>query len=295
MITVVGEALVDLLISPTGEVEAALGGAPFNTARACGRLDVDVEFVGALSTDRFGTMLADQLVADGVSIDAAPRVGAPTTLAAAELDESGAASYHFYIERTSAPALSQVVGGGEVWFTGGLGLVLEPMATAVEAALTGDAGARRLVMVDVNCRPLVVPDRDAYVGRVARIAAAADIVKVSDDDLAYLSPGVAPLDAARALLAGGPSVVLLTAGAAGVTVLTAHDERFVPSVPVEVVDTVGAGDTFGAGFLVAWCESGDLRAFADLGRLADAAAFGARVAAIVVGRQGADPPRRSDV
>ena len=295
MITVVGEALVDLLISPDGGVEAALGGAPFNTARACGRLGADVEFVGALSTDRFGTMMAAQLVADRVSIAHVLRVDAPTTLAAAELDESGAASYHFYIEGTSAPAVPEVAGGGDVWFTGGLGLVLEPMATAVETALADGSGDRRLAMVDVNCRPLVVPDRDAYVARVRRILATTDIAKFSDDDLGYLSPGVEPLDAARALLDGGPSVVLLTAGAHGVHVLTAASERFVPAVPVDVVDTVGAGDTFGAGFLVRWCEGGDLRAFDDLDHLADAAAFGARAAAIVVSRQGADPPWRHEM
>lgn len=293
MITVVGEALVDLLISPDGEVEAALGGAPFNTARASARLGAEVEFVGALSTDRFGTMLTEQLVDSGVSVEQAPRVEAPTTLAAAELDESGAASYRFYIEGTSAPVLASVQARGRVWFTGGLGLVLEPMAAAVEAGLT--AGVAELVMVDVNCRPLVVPDRAAYVARVGRVLAGTDIAKVSDDDLAYLSPGVAPLDAARAVLGAGPSVVLLTAGAAGVHVLASGGERFVPAERVEVVDTVGAGDTFGAGFLVRWCETGDLGVFDDLDRLAEAAAFGARAAAVVVGRQGADPPRRHEL
>ena len=290
VITVVGEALVDLLISPAGDVEAALGGAPFNTARAGGRLGADVEFVGALSTDRFGTLLAEQLAADGVSTERAPRVVAPTTLAAAELDESGAAAYRFYIDGTSAPALTSVDGGGEVWFTGGLGLVLEPMAASVEAAVDVASASGRLVMVDVNCRPLVVPDRSEYVARVERVVHNSHILKVSDDDLDYLSPGVAPIDAARSLLAAGPSVVLVTAGAAGVHLVTPSAERFVPATPVEVVDTVGAGDTFGAGFLVDWCSGGDVHDLDDIDRLAGAAAFGARVAAVVVGRRGADPP-----
>lgn len=295
VITVVGEALVDLLVSPDGAVEAALGGAPFNTARACGRLGADVEFVGALSTDRFGQLLADRLVADGVSIDRAPRVSVPTTLAAAELDEAGAASYRFYVEGTSAPSLSSVDDGGDVWFAGALALVLEPMAHAVETALTAPPGRAELVMVDVNCRPLIVPDRAAYVARVERVLAHADIVKVSDDDLGYLRPGVPPLDAARALLEQGPRVVLLTAGAQGIHVLTADAERIVPAEPVAVVDTVGAGDTFGAGFLVAWCESGDVRALADVDRLAAAAGFGAAAAAVVITRRGADPPWRHEL
>ncbi len=294
MITVFGEALVDLLIAPDGSVDAALGGAPFNTARACARLGVATEFVGVLSTDRFGTMLADRLTADGVSIDGAPRVELPTTLAAAELDDAGAASYRFYIEGTSAPALTSLAGSGDVWFTGGLGLVLEPMAVTAEAAIVGGAG-RALTMVDVNCRPLIVPDRDRYLTRVLQVLGSTDIAKVSDDDLDYLVPGAAALDAARSLLDHGPSVVLLTAGAAGVHVLTRDGERFVPAERAEVVDTVGAGDTFGAGFLVRWCESGDLRGFDELDRLVDAAAYGARAAAVVVGRRGADPPTRADL
>jgi fructokinase len=294
VILVVGEALIDLVISPAGDVQAALGGAPFNTARACGRLGSPVGFVGALSQDRFGSMLTQQLVDDAVDVSAAPRVDAPTTLAAAEIDDHGHASYRFYIEGTSAPALADVPDvDAAIVFTGGLGLVLEPMATAVERMLAerGD----RVVMVDVNCRPLIVPDRDAYVARVERVLAAADVVKVSDDDLTYLFPGVESLEAARSILDRGPSVVLLTAGGEGAYVITHTGERLVPANRVDVVDTVGAGDSFGAGFLVAWTESGPPGDFTDTDRLVAAAGFGARVAGIVCGRRGADPPWRSEL
>ena len=293
MVIVVGEALVDLVIAPDGSVVAALGGAPFNTARAAGRLGADVVFAGVLGTDRFGTMLANRLADDGVDTTPAPRVDLPTTLAAAELDELGAASYRFYFADTSAPALDEAPPvRGEVLFTGGLGLVLEPMADTIAAMIADFEGVS---MVDVNCRPHIIPDRRAYLDRVSAILAHTDIVKVSDDDLAYLAPGESPLEAARGLLRRGPRVVLLTAGSEGVHVVTARGDRHVPSVPVEVVDTVGAGDSFGAGFLVAWTESGDPSAFEDDDRLADAVAFGARVAAIVCGRRGADPPIRSDL
>jgi fructokinase len=302
VIVVAGEALIDLVISPSGGVETSLGGAPYNTARACGRLGAETAFVGALSVDRFGTMLTSRLEEDGVETAFAPRVDEPTTLAAAELDDRGAASYRFYIDGTSAPALVTPPDlRSDVLFAGGLGLVFAPMADTIEA-MVSDAGAS-MVMIDVNCRPLTVVDRDEYVARVARVVARADVVKVSDDDLRYLAPDLAPIDAARRLLADGARVVLLTAGGAGAHVLTAHDERFVPAEPVDVVDTVGAGDTFGAGFLTAWTGTSgsegevrdDLHDFDDIQRLVDAAAFGAHVAAVVCGRRGADPPWRDEV
>jgi fructokinase len=297
MITVVGEALVDLVIQPDGTVEAKLGGAPFNTARACGRLGAHVRFVGAISVDRFGTMLADQLVADGVDTSAVARVAAPTTLAAAELDGAGAATYRFYICGTSAPMLAAVpaVAPGESVFAGGLGLVLEPMAGVVEAALH-ERAAGTLAMVDVNCRPSIVVDRDDYLARVGRVVSGADIVKVSDDDLAYISPGTSPLDAARSMLGLGASAVLLTRGGDGAHVLTSGRETLVPVDVVDVVDTIGAGDSFGAGFLSWWVASGlGPDDAGDHRSLVDAVRAATRVAGIVVGRRGADPPWRSEL
>lgn len=308
MITIVGEALIDLVVDPDGEVTAALGGAPFNTSRACGRLGVDVSFFGALSDDRFGSMLRDQLVTDGVDVAGAPIVSLPTTLAAAELDERGTARYRFYIDGTSAPSIASgpVLDGTDVVFTGGLALVLEPMATTVEAMIAsltdppadplGDAAGSTMVVVDVNCRPMVVADRERYVGRVRRVVGRSHIVKVSDEDLAYLSPGVDAVTAARELLASGPRVVLLTRGGDGVHVIARTGESFVPVVPVEVVDTIGAGDTFG-GALLAWLTLHDVA----LDDLDDLAVLGAAVraantaAGVACTRRGADPPRRSDL
>ena len=293
MITVVGEALIDLVITPDGSVDAALGGAPFNTARACGRLGAEVRFAGALSIDRFGSMLTDQLAADGVDVSAAPRVEMPTTLAAAELDERGAASYRFYIEGTSAPALVAAPPGqpGDVLFTGGLGLVLEPMATTVEATIA--AALDQLVVIDVNCRPLIIADREAYVARVDRVIAHAQVVKVSDEDLEYLAPGQDSLDAARRLLERGPSVVLLTAGGDGVHVVTPAGVDTVAVPAVDVVDTIGAGDSFGAGFLTWWTDSGS--SIGDADRVVDAVRAATAVAGVVVGRRGADPPWRDEL
>ena len=295
VIIVAGEALVDLVIDPDGDVTAALGGAPFNTARACGRLGVDIGFLGTISIDRFGTMLAARLAADDVSTEHVVRLDLPTTLAAAELDERGAAKYRFYIQGTSAPALSAVPADldFDVLFTGGLGLVLEPMAETIEAlvAATHAADGDQLVMVDVNCRPLIVPNRASYVERVERVIGGAHIVKVSDEDLEYLSPDLDHMDAARRLLELGPSAVLLTAGGGAAHVVTDGGEETVPVDTVEVVDTIGAGDSFGGGFLSWWTLNGKTPAdAADVDQLVHAVRAANTVAGVVCTRRGADPP-----
>lgn len=297
MIVVVGEALVDLVVDANGAVSAALGGAPVNTARACGRLGADVTFGGAISVDRFGSMLTAQLVADNVALDLVERCDQPTTLAVAELDERGAASYRFYVDGTSAPSYSTKLEDRRPdWlFTGGLGLVFEPMADTAEAMLD-DRPAGCAVMVDVNCRPRVVSDRDRYLSRMDRVLRHADIVKVSDEDMAYMHPGAAPLDAARALLACGPGAVLLTAGAESVHVLTAAGAIDVPVPPVEVVDTIGAGDSFSGGFLAWWSGAGwsgerhTVDQIGSLDRLVPAVEAAIAVAAITCTRRGAEPP-----
>ena len=295
MILVAGEALIDLLISPDGEVSAALGGAPFNTARACSRLGGDVTFLGAISIDRFGQMLATQLTDDGVGLDHAARVDLPTTLAAAELDEHGSATYRFYVDGTSAPALDRLPTlrsepAPEFIFTGGLGLVLEPMASVIEELIEA-CSESTVVMIDVNCRPLLIDDRASYVRRVFAMVAATAVVKVSTDDLAYLAPDSDVLDAARSLLTAGAIVVLLTDGSGDVRILTADGERSVPVPKVEVVDTIGAGDTFG-GAALAWfaangCSRQDL---ASIDVVSPAVEFAVRAASIACQRAGADPP-----
>jgi fructokinase len=298
VIVVAGEALVDLVIQPHGAVTAALGGGPYNAARTCGRLGVDVAFLGALSSDRFGAQLAAALTECGVDLSLAPRLDAPTTLAAAEIDERGAATYRFYLDGTSAPALV-VAPALPVATTalqvGTLGLVVEPMASTLEAVVDV-VPPDVLVMLDPNCRPLVIADRNGYVARLQRVLQRADVVKVSDDDLAFLAPGRRSLDAAVDLLATGPRVVLLTAGADGTFVVTAAGVAHVPAEPVAVVDTIGAGDSFGGGFLAWWARRGLGRRQLDDDALVRAATAAAtRVAGITCSRRGADPPWRHEL
>ncbi len=296
MIVVAGEALIDLIVRPDGQLVPVAGGGPYNTARTIGRLGVEVAWLGGLSRDHFGHVLEGGLTADGVSLALAERTDLPTTLAVAELDEGGAATYRFYVDSTSAPAVeAEVLAAGLPMSTravhvGTLGLVLEPMATTFEAlvaALPNDV----LLMVDPNCRPSIIRDPDGFRARIGRVLARADVVKVSTDDLAYLAPGETADDAARRLAALGPRVVLVTDGARPVRAWIDGAVCEVEAPAVTVVDTVGAGDTFGGAFLACLLAGGSGReAVAEPAAVLRAVQFAVRASAMVCERPGADPP-----
>ena len=298
MITVVGEALVDLVVAADGAIAVRAGGAPFNVARACARLGAPVSLVAAISTDRFGQGLMADLTDDGVHTEQVQSVDLPTTLAVAELDVAGAATFRFYVEGTSAVALvtAELPAMTRAIVAGGLGLAVEPMAVAVERIVL-DAGDDVLVMVDLNCRPDAVGDPGRYLARLGRVLARADVIKASIEDLCYIDGATPPAAVAAArLMSGRTRTVLLTAGAAATTVITAADRRTVPVISCPVVDTIGAGDSFTAGFVSWWMASGrtaDDLASVDLVVPAVEAAH--RVAAVVVGRTGADPPHRREL
>jgi fructokinase len=301
MIVVAGESLIDLIVGPDGRVEAIPGGGPYNVARTIGRLGHSVAYLGRLSTDRFGQALRERLVRDGVDCRLVQSTDAPTTLAVAELDESGAATYHFYLDGTSAPGLSDdgladaLPVAARALHIGTLGLVLEPMASTLEAlvlSMPQDA----VVMVDPNCRPSATPDPGALRARVGRLAARADVVKVSRDDLAFLYPGLAMHDAAQSLLRGGPSAILVTDGGKEVRAVVQGASIELPVPQVEIVDTVGAGDAFGGAFLASWIGRGLGRAgLADGGDLGPSVAFAIRVASETVRRAGAEPPSAAEM
>ncbi|MHA6344555.1 carbohydrate kinase family protein [Roseivivax sp. CAU 1761] len=300
MILCCGESLIDMLPreSAAGETAFApyVGGAVFNTAIALGRLGAPAGYFGGLSTDLFGTMLDAALAASRVETGFAARSDRPTTLAFVTLTD-GHARYAFYDENTAGrmlepadlPALGDDVAA---LFFGGISLVSEPAAD-VYAALAAREAGRRVVMIDPNIRPGFIRDPERYRARLAAMLAGADIVKVSDEDMDWL--GTAP----ETLIAEGAALVLVTRGAEGVDAVTAAGAERVPARPAEVVDTVGAGDTFNAGLLAGLhraglLERGALRA-TGLADLRPAVALGAAAAAVTVSRAGANPPWDSEL
>jgi fructokinase len=300
VIVVGGESLIDL-IARSDELRAVPGGGPYNVARTIARLGRSCAYLGALSTDRFGVLLREGLRDDGVNDRWAPFTEDPTTLAVAQIGETGGATYSFYVERTSAcdlsseQALAVLDAAPKVLYVGTLGLVLEPAAASYEA-LVDAASPDVLVAVDPNCRPAVVRDPDAYRARLARVLSRADVVKVSTEDLDYLTPDLDHLAGAQQLRDLGSSVVLLTDGSRDVTIVAQDWEQVLAVPQVTVVDTVGAGDSFLGGVLAVWEARGLGRdELIDEQAVVEAVQFGIAISGITCGRTGADPPRADEL
>lgn len=295
MILCCGEALIDMLPRETAAGENAFapyaGGSVFNTAIALGRLGAPAGFLSGLSTDLFGQILDATLAASNVDASLAIRSDRPTTLAFVKLT-GGQAEYAFYDENTAGrmitpadlPALPVEI---DALFFGGISLPPDPCGATYEALMLREAPTR-VTMIDPNIRPGFITDEAAYRARIGRMMGAADIIKSSDEDLAWLG-----LDA-RALVAGGAKLVCLTEGSKGVTAYWPGGETFVAAKKVAVVDTVGAGDTFSAGLLAGLHKGGLLTkpALAALteAQLVPALELGVAAAAVTVSRAGANPP-----
>jgi fructokinase len=265
MITIAGEALIDLVVDEAGSITAHPGGAPLNVAQTIARLGVDCQFLGRLSADAFGDRLRESLARAGVALAVPEATLAPTSLALATLDDTGAAGYSFYLEGTAAAKLSpadipdDLLERSEILALGGLGLVIEPLASTL-LDLIDRVPAEMTLVLDPNCRPTVIGDLAIYRESLTAFMRRADIVKVSVDDLRLLRPGATAGSAARSLLATGPPAVLVTDGPGPVTVITADAERVIPVPDIDVVDTIGAGDAFVAAFLAGWAQRGMQRA-----------------------------------
>ncbi|MER7334370.1 MULTISPECIES: carbohydrate kinase [unclassified Micromonospora] len=304
MIIVVGEALVDLIEEPPGEAVAHPGGSPANVAVALARLGLPTTLLTQLGDDAHGRLLRAHLADNGVRLDPASVPDLPSTsVARTHVDADGQAGYDFRIAWRSFPRAALTGAGvhADCLHTGSLGAVLPPGADDVRA-LVHARRATTMISYDPNCRPSLMGDRSAARSRVEDLVAASDIVKVSDEDLAWLHPGRGHEQVGREWLDLGARLVVVTRGRGGAWGATRCGEARVDARPVEVVDTVGAGDAFMAGLLAALNDLGLLGAarrgaLAAAGRDDVAAALrrAADVAAWTCRRRGADPPTRAEL
>ena len=292
-IWVCGEVLIDIL--PSGPV---VGGGPANTAKALTRLGHDVHFIDGISSDAYGQSARTELLRDGVNLDLALASAKPTCTATVTLDAAGAASYEFLIDGTATfdfsaswlpdPYRYQP----QVLHIGTLVTVIEPGASALYDWAMQVAEFAPIVF-DPNIRPSVQPDRDLYEAAVEKWAALSAVIKVSDDDLAWLLPGQSIDDVANRWISDGVFLVVVTRGANGLVGFTADGRVEVPGVKVDVVDTVGAGDTVGAIVVVAMVTHGLIELRGDL--LRSVLTRAAAAAAITCSRQGAQPPYKHEL
>jgi fructokinase len=301
MILIAGESLIDLIVGAQGAVHASPGGAAFTAARTIARLGQPTRFLGRFSADPFGQVLIEKLVKDQVELALPDRVAQPTALAVVAVDGTGVPQYWFHLAETATFRLDEATAGAALQadvtalHVGTLGLIVPPMATELER-LVQRLPDPVLLFLDPNWRERATPDADAHRSRIRRMLPRTDILKSSTEDLAFLVPDATVPEAAGRLLGWGARCVLITDGPAAIWAFTADGQLSVPVPPVEVVDTVGAGDSFGGGFLAWWAEHGLARAdLADLGRLRAAVTAGAQVAAVTCSRAGAEPPWRHEL
>lgn len=302
-IAIVGEALIDFTGSGGLSFEGHEGGAPTNSAVAAARLGQPTAFISQLSTDLFGERLMQHLIGNGVDTRFVLRSDAPTTLAFVERT-SKTNRYAFYTQGTAdtrwSPAVLPALPDSCHFLQfGSIALLTEPAASRITDFVEAEQG-RRVVLFDPNVRPSLIPDVAAFRTRCKRWFAASDLVKLSDEDAALLAPGEPFEQASAAWLALGPRALVITRGGDGATLYRPGRAALEIHAPViDVVDTIGAGDTFNAGLVVALVEAG-IRSAAQLDELDDDAwrrvlAFAAQAAAINCTREGADPPLRVEV
>jgi fructokinase len=300
VIVVAGEALIDLVPQGTGalaSLKPALGGGPYNTALALGRLGSPTAFCSRVSYDAFGEALLDGLREAGVDVTAVQRGKEPTTLAVATIDTHGSAAYSFYVDGTADrlfTAPTELPAGTRAVSFGTCSLVLEPGASAYEELMRTAAAQGVFTTLDPNIRAGLIPDADAYRARFKSWLPSVSLLKLSEEDALWL--GGTP----REWLSAGPSAVVITHGGDGLTAFTRDGAVYpVPGEKVDVVDTIGAGDTVNAALLHGLSARDALSAEALAGLGSDGWAqllrFAARAAAITCSRAGAEPPYAAEL
>jgi fructokinase len=294
---VCGEVLIDLIPDGT-ERKAVVGGGPANTAKALAKLGIDAQFIDGISTDKYGQMALKQLHKDGVLLDFVKFSDKPTCLAIVSLNKQGGASYEFVIEGTATFDFSclwlpdPVANKPSLLHIGTLVTAIEPAASVLFEWAKKVAKVSPIVF-DPNIRPAVMSDRTEYVKQVERWVSISSAVKVSDDDIYWLYPGVELDQVTNNWLSMGPELVVVTFGYKGLTGYRKNEKVAVDAKKVVVADTVGAGDTVGAILVEAIIEDGLDKLTGD--RLAVMLNRAAKAAAITVSRTGALPPSKAEI
>lgn len=312
MLTVLGEALIDLIPDPAADRAAAarytakVGGSPFNVAIGLARLGQPTQFMARLSGDSFGTLLRGHLEANGVGLDAAADAVEPTTLAVARLDAEGRAFYDFYREGTadwqwSAAELNRIPAGSRALHTGSLASWLAPGAEEIALAVRRLRSAGGVFLsYDPNIRPDLFSSRDAALPVVERSVSSAHLVKASSEDIEWLYPGTNIAEVAGHWLEFGAELVVVTLGGDGLSAFGVAQGRVDrPGERVQVIDTIGAGDACMAALLDGFARQGNARPAAlptlRTEGIAEVLSHAALVAAMTCARPGADPPTAAEV
>jgi len=307
MFVVCGEALMDVFANgdtATGlALDARVGGSPCNVAMGLARLGQPVTFFGGVSRGFLGQRLLRSLRDEGIGTDTVVELDAPTTLSLVGLDAQGVPSYSFYGEHGAdrqlpRSALPRAPEAASAYQFGSYTLVVEPVAGTLRALVEREH-RRSLIACDPNIRLDVAPDLGVWRDVLQWMLPRTHLLKVSDEDLALLHPGADAAELARQWLLHGVSLVVLTRGARGATAWTARHRVDAAAAPVQVIDTVGAGDTFQAALLAWLAERGAMSASAvaglDVQAIAGGLRFANQAAGITCSRRGADLPRRNEL
>lgn len=299
-IIVVGEAVVDFLPGPDGSFRPLPGGSPLNVAVGLARLGAPAAYLWALSSDLFGDLFRRHLEASGVDLSLAVTVDRPSTLAFVVMRD-GQPAYAFFDEGSAGrlfdPAAVALPGDTVLVHAGSYVVACEPVGGAIERCLAAAKARGIAVSLDVNIRKTLVADPDAYRARLARLFRLATIVKLSEEDIAWLTPGTSADEFAAARLADGAALAVVTLGAAGALLAAGLHRLRLEAPKIAFVDAVGAGDAFMSALLCGLFRRGlvgltEVASEADLlAVLEEAVAAGA----IACSRAGADPPSRAEL
>ena len=302
MIGVCGEALIDftpITVGVDSAFEARVGGSPCNVAVGLARLGTPAAFISKISSDSFGKLIHDHLALNEVDLRWLGRGSEPTALAFVIPDDQGGHDFAFYGSNTAeqshtlADIPEELPAEVTALHFGSYSLMLGSSALTYEHLMRRES-PNRVISLDPNVRPALFPHRERYRRRIESLLPLADLVKASDDDLAWLYPGERIAEVALRWLEAGPSLVTVTKGSDGAIGMTRNTAVSSPGVPVDVADTVGAGDAFMSALLARLDDRGLLyrHALATLTEeaIADTLAYANRAAAITCARRGANPP-----